>query len=312
MARAEPLRFSAVVPRSEPFGPKDGRVVRRPVRFNRDAHFDWKTAVNDGEVQKLADLTDIGHPFWATLRAATSARVGLRRTGSSLATSALLDFQFAHARARDAVHAPMPVGKIADGLRRRALHPLLLQSAASDRQAYLARPDLGRRLNVASRIRLGDIEHGYDVAFVIADGLSALAAERHALPMLDLLLPRFHGWRVGPLSLVEQGRVAIGDEIGQLLRASLVVILIGERPGLSAHDSLGAYVTFAPAIGRSDAERNCLSNIRRDGMPYGEASERLLRLCAEARRRGQTGVRLKDDMAFSAAFGSELQEKPVS
>jgi ethanolamine ammonia-lyase small subunit len=247
----------------------------------------------------LADLTE-EDPFWAPLRAATSARVGLPRTGSSLATSALMAFQFAHARARDAVREAMSVDRIAGALRQRDIRPLLLHSAAPDRQTYLARPDLGRRLDEASRIRSAAVEHGWDIAFVIADGLSALAVERHAARVLDLLLPRLHDWRVGPVSLVEQGRVAIGDEIGQLLRASLVVVLIGERPGLTAHDSLGAYVTFAPEIGRTDAERNCLSNIRPEGMPYSEASDRILYLCVEARRRGQTGVMLKDDMAFPA------------
>jgi ethanolamine ammonia-lyase small subunit len=240
-------------------------------------------------------------PFWAPLRAATSARVGLPRAGSSLATTTLLALQFAHARARDAVHEPMPIGRIAGALRQRDLQPFLLQSAAGDRRTYLARPDLGRRLNEDSRVRLGAVERGYDIAFVVADGLSALAAACHALPILDLVLPRLHGWRVGPLSLVEQGRVAIGDEIGQLLEALLVVVLIGERPGLTAHDSLSAYITFAPAIGRTDSERNCLSNIRSEGMSYSESSDRLLHLCAEARRRSLTGVQLKDTTAFPAA-----------
>jgi ethanolamine ammonia-lyase small subunit len=259
----------------------------------------------------MAELPEEIDPFWARLRAATSARIGLPRAGSSLATSALLAFQLAHARARDAVHEPLDVKSLVEDLRGRDLEPLPLHSAAIDRQTYLARPDLGRRLDEPSRARLAAAPRGYDLVFAIVDGLSALAVERHAPPLLDLVLPalRDRGWRVGPLALVAQGRVAIGDEIGQMLEAALVVVLIGERPGLTSPDSMGAYITYAPAIGRNDSERNCLSNIRPEGMSYAEAAERLLHLCGEARRRKLTGVMLKDDTPVSALQGTHLDKQ---
>jgi ethanolamine ammonia-lyase small subunit len=245
-------------------------------------------------------------PRWARLRAATPARIGLPRAGSSIATSALLAFQFAHAKARDAVHDPLDAATLGDGLRARGLEALALRSAAPDRSTYLARPDLGRRLDEASRERLIAAPRGRDLAFVLVDGLSARATARHALPVLDHVLPDFRksGWRLGPVAVVEQGRVAIGDEIGEALGAALVVVLIGERPGLTSPDSLGAYITFAPALQRTDAERNCLSNIRPEGMSYAEAAQRLFYLCTEARRRALTGVMLKDDTPMFAAISA--------
>jgi ethanolamine ammonia-lyase small subunit len=242
-------------------------------------------------------------PRWARLRAATPARIGLPRAGSSLATSALLAFQLAHARARDAVTEPLDAESLVKALRGRGLESLPLHSAAPDRPTYLARPDLGRRLDEPSRALLDALPRGYDLVFVVADGLSARAAARHAPPLLDQMLPelRRRAWRIGPVAVVEQGRVAIGDAIGGILGAALVVVLIGERPGLTSPDGLGAYITWAPAIGRTDAERNCVSNIRPEGLSYGEAAHRLLHLCGEARRRGLTGVLLKDDTRLPAA-----------
>ncbi|WP_158818333.1 ethanolamine ammonia-lyase subunit EutC [Methylocapsa sp. S129] len=255
----------------------------------------------------MVELPEEIDPLWVRLWAATSARIGLPRAGSSLATSALLAFQLAHARARDAVHEPLDVQSLVAGLHERGLGPMALHSAAPDRHAYLARPDLGRRLDEPSRAKLDAAPRGYDIAFAVVDGLSALAVERHAPPLLDQVLPelRRRGWRIGPVAVVEQGRVAIGDEIGQTLEAALVVALIGERPGLTSPDSLGAYITFAPAIGRNDSERNCLSNIRPEGMSYAEAAERLLHLCAEALRRKLTGVLLKDDTPGSALLAAQ-------
>ena len=177
-----------------------------------------------------------------------------------------------------------------------------LQSAAVDRRTYLARPDLGRRLDDGSRDRLKDVSGGYDLLFVLADGLSAGAVTSHALPVLDLAVPEFarRGWKIGPVVLVDQGRVAIGDEIGQALRAALVAVLIGERPGLTSSDSLGIYLTWDPVIGRTDAERNCLSNIRPEGLPYADAVGRLLYLATEAKRRQCTGIALKDESSSLA------------
>jgi ethanolamine ammonia-lyase small subunit len=248
---------------------------------------------------------------WKHMRAATPARIALPRAGAAIATPAHLAFQLAHARARDAVHAPFDPDALLEGLRERGLPALKLHSAAPDRAAYLARPDLGRRLDAASRGAAEATPRGCDLVFVIADGLSAQAAS-HALPLVDRSLPvlRNRGWRIGPVAVVEQGRVAIGDEIGEILGAALVCVLIGERPGLTSPDSLGAYLTWLPKIGRTDAERNCLSNIRPAGMAYDEASERLLYLCGQARLRQCTGVMLKDDMPEVQALSNPSLAAP--
>lgn len=219
------------------------------------------------------------------LRAFTNARVALGRSGHSLPTAELLRFQLDHARARDAVH---------QALDPRSLPPhVLVRSAASDRATYLRRPDLGRRLSDDSAASL--MPGNYDAALVVADGLSALAVERHAPPLLDALLPKLEGWRLPPLHVVLQGRVAIGDEIGQRLGASMVVLLIGERPGLTSPDSLGLYLTWAPRPGRTDAERNCISNVRPEGLDYALAAHKLHFLMQEARARRLSGVALKED-----------------
>jgi ethanolamine ammonia-lyase small subunit len=168
-------------------------------------------------------------------------------------------------------------------------------SAAADRATYLVRPDLGRRLGDAARERLAACPSGHDLALVLADGLAARAVERHAPALLDATLPALSDWRIAPAIVVEQGRVAIGDEIGAALGAALVAVLIGERPGLSAPDSLGVYLTWGPRPGTSDAERNCISNIRPQGLGYAGAGARLVFLLNEARRRRLSGVALKDE-----------------
>lgn len=224
------------------------------------------------------------------LRDFTPARVDLGRAGHSVPTRELLDFQLAHARARDAVHARLDVRLLAAELREKNIPFVTLGSEAADRATYLKRPDLGRRLNEESRAR---ITGKYEVSFVIADGLSALAVHRHAVALLDPVLPELEG-RLAPVAIVEQGRVAIGDEIGELLGAELVVVLIGERPGLSSPDSLGVYITWQPRVGRTDAERNCISNIRAEGLSCAAAAHRLLFLMREARRLKLTGVSLKE------------------
>lgn len=234
---------------------------------------------------------------WSTLRRHTPARIGLARVGAALATKEHLAFQLAHARARDAVQARLDPAPLLAGLKSRGLDTLLLASAAADRRTYLLRPDLGRRLNAPSRDRLDACPRGYDLVFVVADGLSPGAVQKHALPLIDAALPELRRRlrRIGPVVVVEQGRVAIGDEIGAALAADLVAMLIGERPGLSAPESLGVYLTWAPAIGRVDAERNCLSNIRPEGLGYDVAAARLVHLAMEARRRRLTGVQLKEE-----------------
>ncbi|MSQ19685.1 MAG: ethanolamine ammonia-lyase subunit EutC [Betaproteobacteria bacterium] len=242
--------------------------------------------------------TPIPGAAWLALKARTAARIALGRSGGSLPTRPLLDFQLAHARARDAVHAPFDSGSLALQAAQSDVPVTCVQSRATDRTTYLQRPDLGRRLDSPSRERLAALHaQPADVAFVIADGLSTRAAERHALPVVALAstVLASWGWTMAPLIIATQSRVALGDEIGALLNAGLVAMLIGERPGLSADDSLGIYLTHAPSIGRTDTERNCISNIRPGGLTYAEAAHKLLYLLREARAGGLTGVALKDD-----------------
>lgn len=227
----------------------------------------------------------------------TPARVGLARAGASIGTTAQLEFQLDHALARDAVHARLDIARVLAGVERLGLTSIALRSAVEagpgERQTYLRRPDLGRRLGATSVGALQRTSLPLDVVFVIADGLSALAVERHAVPLLSAVLNAIHpAWNVGPVCVVNQGRVAVGDEIGERLGAQVVVMLIGERPGLSAADSLGVYVTWAPRIGRTDAERNCISNIRGEGLGYAEAATQIVSVLEAARRAGMTGVAL--------------------
>jgi ethanolamine ammonia-lyase small subunit len=235
-----------------------------------------------------------------SLRQFTDARLALGRAGTSLPTAAHLDFQLDHARARDAVHRPLNVEEMRAGLRSIGLEPVVVHSAAPDRATYLQRPDLGRRLESASRAYLEQIrsrEARCDVSLVVADGLSARAVEQHAVPVLAALNARIGDLALvfGPPILALQGRVALGDEIGALLGASMVIVLIGERPGLSSPDSMGVYLTWAPRIGCSDADRNCISNIRTAGMSHDVAANKLLYLMQGATRLGTSGVALKDE-----------------
>jgi ethanolamine ammonia-lyase small subunit len=241
------------------------------------------------------------HPDpWQTLTRYTAARIGLGRAGGSQPTKASLAFQLAHARARDAVQRDLDVEALAGQLAAAGFDSLGLHSAAPDRRTFVARPDLGRILDDESRRVLETREppaSAYDCALVVADGLSALAIERHALALLRELSERLtaHGWRTSPVCLVSQGRVAIGDEIGALLPARMTAMLIGERPGLSSPDSLGIYFTYDPLPGRSNAERNCISNVRPpEGLSYALAAHRLFHLMVEARRRKLSGVALKE------------------
>jgi ethanolamine ammonia-lyase small subunit len=237
---------------------------------------------------------------WSQLRVLTPARIALGRAGGSLPTRAHLNFQLDHARARDAVHDALDLDAMAGALRQTGRECVAVQSAAGNRLRYLQRPDLGRCLDSDSRQRLIQLfgaESPLDAVFVVADGLSARAVHRHAPPLLDQMWPRLlaEGWRLAPVVLAEQGRVALGDEIGALARAGLVVVLIGERPGLSSPDSLGVYLTWHPRVGRTDADRNCVSNIRPEGLRYESAAGRVHYLMTEARRRRLSGVALKDE-----------------
>ena len=242
----------------------------------------------------MTDAIDLD-PF-ARFRKVTRARIGLGRAGDALPTRAVLDFQLAHARARDAVHGHVDFAGLAARLQ--PLPVLRLASRARDRSTYLARPDLARRVDPAA---LAGVEKGdWDVAFVVADGLSAAAVEAHAEIVLTACLRRLGDLRVAPVVLGEQARVAFGDEAGEALGARIVVVLIGERPGLSVPDSLGAYLTFDPKVGRRDSERNCLSNIHADGLTHEVAADKIVWLIREALRLGLTGVDLKEDMAGAA------------
>ena len=231
-------------------------------------------------------------PTWPTLRPLTAARIGLARTGASLATAPLLESRLAHARARDAVHAALDEPALLAALPSPAL---VVRSQAPDRQAYLLRPDLGRRLDPAAAATLAPHAGAYDLAIVLGDGLSAVAVQRHAAPLLAALLPQLDGWALAPLVLVHGARVAVADGVATALGAAAILILLGERPGLSAPDSLGAYLTFAPGPATTDADRNCISNIRPEGLGYAEAAHRLRYLLTQMRTLGLTGVALKDE-----------------
>ncbi|MFT4015137.1 MAG: ethanolamine ammonia-lyase subunit EutC [Paracoccus sp. (in: a-proteobacteria)] len=241
-----------------------------------------------------------GRDPWSGLRAYTPARIALGRAGTSLPTRPHLDFQLAHAQARTAVHAALDVAQLAARLEPLGLEVLPLASAAASRAEYLQRPDKGRRLDDASRAALAAREASEmapEVVLVIGDGLSARAIEENAAPFLSVMVSalRDADWRIGPLAIVTQARVAIGDEIGAGLDAAMVVVLIGERPGLSSPDSLGLYLTAAPRVGLTDEARNCISNVRAAGLSHAAAAHKLLFLMTEARRRGVSGVTLKDE-----------------
>lgn len=247
---------------------------------------------------------------WSALRALTPARIGLGRVGASLPTRELLAFGAAHAQARDAVHLPLDVAALRPRLQALGLQTIELASAAPDRATYLLRPDLGRRLGASGGALLDahTAAHGPlpddALLIVIGDGLSSAAIARQAVPLLaEIQRQRPPGWTLGPVVVATQARVALGDDIGQRLGAAMVAVLIGERPGLSSPDSLGIYLTRAPRVGRSDAERNCLSNVRAEGLVHAEAARRLWWLAEAGRRLGATGVALKDDSGLAPGAG---------
>jgi ethanolamine ammonia-lyase small subunit len=237
---------------------------------------------------------------WSQLRRLTTARIALGRSGGSLPTRQRLDFQLAHARARDAVHAPFDPEQFAARLRLLTPEVFVVNSAAGDRAKYLQRPDLGRMLAPESRIALTDASAQWppaDLAIIVSDGLSTYAVATQCEPLLAALLPLVRGsaWTLAPLIVARHGRVALQDEIGALLKARISVMLLGERPGLGSADSLGVYFTYGPSAGRSDAERNCISNIREGGLTIPDAAAKLHHLLCKAFQLRLSGVQLKDD-----------------
>ncbi|WP_299981791.1 ethanolamine ammonia-lyase subunit EutC [Desulfobacula sp.] len=235
------------------------------------------------------------------LKQLTPARIGLARAGSSISTHEMLAFDLDHAQARDAVHLPFDSAAIGSRLDERQIQSICVHSAAADRTTYLQRPDLGRQLDDPSRQRLKSYQlpdkEGYDLAMVIADGLSTRAIHSNAIALIDCFQKQSaaYGWRWAPIVVASQARVALADEIGEILNARLTVILIGERPGLSSADSMGIYLTYAPRIGHTDAQRNCISNIRQAGLSPEKAARQLQVLISAAFKLGLSGVNLKTD-----------------
>lgn len=243
---------------------------------------------------------------WNQLRDATPARIALGRSGGSLPTHQWLEFKAAHAAARDAVHNAFDAEGLAAEIAGLGVRTTIVDSAAPDRFAYLQRPELGRRLAPASQARLQSLsqaDEAPELAIIVSDGLSALAAHRQTRAVLAALLPLLTAgdWQLSPIVIARFGRVALEDQVGQLLGAQIALMLIGERPGLGSPDSLGAYLVFDPRVGNTDANRNCVSNIRPEGLPPAAAALTLHFLLTEARRRRISGTLLKDDRALSGA-----------
>lgn len=242
---------------------------------------------------------------WVSLRAFTHARIALGRTGVAIPLQEVLQFRMAHAHARDAVYSLLEIATLTARLTGFGFAVNDLHSRAVDRHEYLQRPDKGRRLNDESVLKLsGDAtDHHVTntgptvVSIVLADGLSATAVNNHAMPLLEILLPQLqsNGLTIAPINLVQQGRVAVGDEVGMLQQATMVVVLIGERPGLSSPDSLGIYLTHRPVVGLTDEARNCISNVRPGGLSYQAAADKLYWFIRESLRLQLTGVGLKDE-----------------
>jgi len=248
---------------------------------------------------------------WDRLRQFTAARVALGQAGVSLPTAAHLRFTLDHAKARDAVHHPLDTPGFFGDLAKEGFAALPLASRVRDRREYLARPDLGRRLSEASATTLRQANiASVDLALVVADGLSSFAVQRQVVPLLTAFSPlaMARGLRCSPVILVQGGRVAVGDEVGEILGARVVIVLIGERPGLSSPDSLGVYLTYAPKLGLTDERRNCISNIRPQGLPHDRAARTLDYLVARSLALGLSGVDLKDEQQVAEDGRQELPD----
>ena len=248
----------------------------------------------------MADISTYTQDYWQNLKAFTNARIALGRAGGSLNTEEQLRLARAHALARDAVHAHMDSDLLQQSLAQHALSFLTLNTQAKDRKQFLLRPDWGRKLQAESAEQLIQHQGNYDISLIIGDGLSAKAIHAHVPAVFDALIPKLkEHYRLSPVSLVQQARVAVSDEIGEGLNSKIAVIFIGERPGLSAAESLGIYLTYQPSKGLTDEKRNCISNVRPEGMPYQLAADKLAFLIGDSLRRKLSGVRLKDDLPIS-------------
>ncbi|MDC7242825.1 MAG: ethanolamine ammonia-lyase subunit EutC [Sphaerochaetaceae bacterium] len=258
-------------------------------------------------IKKINDEQSVTQNPWAALREYTDARIGLGRAGISIPTSHSLEFQLAHAQAQDAVHLPLDVETVIEQLENANLYqeiftPILLHSQAINRTTYLQRPDLGRRLDKKSIETLKKVntlnDEKYDLSIVIVDGLSSLAIKENASIFIKRLVESLNvdkeDWSLAPITIVQQGRVAVGDEVGDILNSEITIVLIGERPGLSSPDSMGLYLTYNPKVGLTDESRNCISNIRTEGLSYEEAIKKTMYLLKESRRLELSGVNLKD------------------
>ncbi len=262
-----------------------------------------------------SDKTPLAPDPWQQLRRFTRARIALGRAGSSLPTREVLDFGMSHAMARDAVHLALDTDVLAAALQAVGFPTCQVHSRAPDRATYLLRPDLGRRLDDTGLARLQALKSSapVDLLIVVGDGLSSLAVERHVPPLLEEIRGAAPAaWRRGPVVIASQARVAIGDEIGAALNAKMVALLIGERPGLSSPDSLGIYLTYGPKAGRQDADRNCISNVRPEGLGYKDAARKLLWLAREALALQLSGVGLKDESDVAEIGGPTGLKLPAS
>jgi ethanolamine ammonia-lyase small subunit len=263
--------------------------------------------IPDSRVTPLERSSAMQDDVWSPLRKLTSARIALGRAGGSMPTRHRLDFQLAHASARDAVWSHFDPASLAADLRKTGEEVITVESAAADRAEFLQRPDLGRRLATQSLVRLqrhSEQSTGVDLAIIVTDGLSALAVMAQSAPFLAELLEllRHDAWSIAPLIVARHGRVALQDEIGEICRAKISLILIGERPGLGSADSMGLYFTYSPKIGNTDADRNCISNVRQGGLPPIEAARKVSYLLNVCRKRAVSGVQLKDDFAARIAI----------
>ncbi|ANQ18842.1 ethanolamine ammonia-lyase subunit EutC [Vibrio natriegens] len=277
-------------------------------------------SISDGATAKVVTRNP-----WDKLREFTSARIALGRSGNSVPTDELLSFQLDHAQAMDAVHCTLNVdslvAQLSDSysiLKQTLEPPVVVTSKVTDRFMYLQRPDLGRQLDEASWNTLEAIgkEHNteLDLAIVIADGLSSVAIQNHALPVISRLVSLMsgdeeHQWNLAPIAIVKQGRVAVGDDVGECFNAKAVLVLIGERPGLTSPDSMGMYLTWGAKRGSKDSDRNCISNVRPQGLNYDDACQRAFYLLKEARRLQLSGVNLKDRSAIDEESGGDLEDK---